>query len=254
MTFVDKYVKEILALEVALFHAKARMEAETDDEALHDLRIYIRRIRSLLVPVRKVPGMGGLREAAAQVGRLTTPTRDLEVMAQELQRRNMPQAAAVRRARLHAEYRQILGDVALKELFEELDEWTSTFRASEPGMHAETLKHLVVKALNKHVRKLHDALDDEGFDRHELRKLVKRTRYLTEAFPKLSPLSKKAAKSLKAVQSALGSWHDHFQWSLKVQVETDLKPLEPVWARASAKELQEAEVELKKLKKLLPDE
>ena len=78
MAFADKYVREILKLEIALFHAKARLEMQADPEALHDLRIAIRRIRSLLTPVKNVPGMTGLREASAEVGRLTTPTRDLE--------------------------------------------------------------------------------------------------------------------------------------------------------------------------------
>ena len=68
------------------------------------------------------------------------------------------------------------------------------------------------KTLKKQIDRLHAAVDDAGFDRHELRVLVKRTRYLTEAFPKLSLLSRKAASSLNALQSALGSWHDHYQW------------------------------------------
>ncbi|MHC8326420.1 CHAD domain-containing protein [Pseudomonas sp. LB1P83] len=74
-------------------------------------------------------------------------------------------------------------------------------------------------------------MDDTGFDRHELRILVKRTRYLTEAFPKLSPLSCKAASSLKALQSALGSWHDHYQWCQKASTDSDLRPLEKAEAR-----------------------
>lgn len=252
MTFVDKYVKEILALEVALFHAKARMEADSDDEALHDLRIAIRRIRSLLIPVRSVPGMGGLREAAAQVGRLTTPTRDLEVMAAELDARDLPEAASARRARLKADYKKILVDPALRDLFEELDQWPSTFRATDSGGDSKKLSQLVVKALSKHVDRLHLALNNKAFDRHELRILVKRTRYLTDAFPDLSPLSSRAAKSLKSVQSALGSWHDHFQWCLKAEIEPDLLPVVQVWADASVGELAEAEVEIKKLAGLLP--
>ncbi len=52
MAFADTYVKEILAMEVALFHARARLEFETGPEALHDLRIAVRRIRSLLIPAR----------------------------------------------------------------------------------------------------------------------------------------------------------------------------------------------------------
>ena len=57
MAFVDTYVKEIIALEVALFHARARLESAADAEALHDLRIAVRRIRSLLIPVRAEPAM-----------------------------------------------------------------------------------------------------------------------------------------------------------------------------------------------------
>ena len=45
MAFINTYIKEILGLEVVLFHARSRLEAETDSEALHDLRIAVRRIR-----------------------------------------------------------------------------------------------------------------------------------------------------------------------------------------------------------------
>ena len=252
MTFVDKYVKEILQLEVRLFHAKARLEASYDTEALHDLRIAIRRIRSLLVPVRDVHVLDDLREAAAQVGRLTTPARDREVMTDELESRGLPVAAGRRRDALKADYAEILGHPNMANLFACLDQWPSMFRSTEPGNDEAALARLVVKALTKHVDKLHRALNDEAFDLHELRILVKRTRYLTEAFPELSPLSIKAAKSLKVVQSALGSWHDHHQWCLRAQTEPDLKELEPVWARASVGELEQAAQELQHLKQLLP--
>jgi CHAD domain-containing protein len=48
MSFVDKFVAEILALQVALHHFRVRLEAQMDSEALHDLWIAVRRIRSLL--------------------------------------------------------------------------------------------------------------------------------------------------------------------------------------------------------------
>ncbi len=99
---------------------------------------------------------------------------------------------------------------------------------------------------------MHTAVDDTGFDRHELRILVKRTRYLTEAFPKLSPLSLEAASSLKALQSALGVWHDHYQWCQKTLIETDLRPLEKVWQTCAATALEKAETQLADLAKLLP--
>ncbi|MGI4837928.1 MAG: CHAD domain-containing protein [Janthinobacterium lividum] len=253
MAFVNEYVKEIIELEVALFHARARLEATADDEALHDLRICIRRIRSLLSPLRSIAATNSLREAAAQVGRLTTPTRDLEVMAIELQARGMPAEAAARRARLQADYKAILDDAALKRLFVALDNWPSLFRAEDAGRDSAKLKRLIGRALTKQIDKLHAALNDPQFDRHELRILVKRSRYLTEAFPHLSPLSKNAAKSLKAVQAALGSWHDHFQWCLKAKEQADLQPLEQIWLQASVQELAQAEAEIKRLQRLLPD-
>ncbi|MQT47903.1 MULTISPECIES: CHAD domain-containing protein [Pseudomonas] len=253
MAFIDTYVKEILKLEVALFHARSRLEAETDGEALHDLRIAVRRIRSLLTPLRSVREMNALREAAAEVGRLTTPARDLEVMACELEHRGLLEAAATRRSRLTTDHRKIVSEPALDRLFAVLDQWPSAFRASEPGTDSRIMKQVIIKALIKQIDKLHAAVNDDQFDRHELRILVKRARYLTEAFPELSPLSRKAAKSLKAVQSALGSWHDHFQWCLKIKLEPDLQPLEHLWAEASVGKLKQAEEEMQKLKQFLPE-
>nr|WP_242070876.1 MULTISPECIES: CHAD domain-containing protein [Pseudomonas] len=45
--------------------------ARTDSEALHDLRIAVRRIRSLLRPMRALSEVAALNFAAAGVGRLT---------------------------------------------------------------------------------------------------------------------------------------------------------------------------------------
>ncbi|MDH1692551.1 CHAD domain-containing protein [Pseudomonas sp. GD03766] len=89
MGFVDQYVAEFVSLEVKLLNARERLRASTDDEALHDLRIAVRRIRSLLIPVRCLEGVESLKHSAAEVGRLTTPTRDLEVMAVELDARGL---------------------------------------------------------------------------------------------------------------------------------------------------------------------
>lgn len=252
MAFVDQYVAEFVGLEVRLLNARERLRASTDDEALHALRIAVRRIRSLLIPVRRLEGVERLKLAAAEVGRLTTPTRDLEVMAKELDARGQHEAAQTRRSRLAEQYQVIARSPVLNELFTALDRWPSTFRASSAGHDDKALRGVVTKSLSRLLDKLHLAVDDKHHDRHELRILVKRARYLTEAFQHLSPLSPRAARSLKKVQGALGSWHDHHQWCLRVQDEPDLRPLESLWAESSDKELAQAEVELKKLKKLLP--
>ncbi|MBF7141209.1 MULTISPECIES: CHAD domain-containing protein [Pseudomonas] len=253
MTFVDTFVAEILHLEVRILNARARLVAGTDPEALHDLRIAVRRIRSLLIPVRRQAAMLPLKEAAAAIGRLTTPPRDLEVIAQELEHKGLPTAARRRRERLADQYRAVAHSPQLERLLKALDEWPQAFRAMTVARADKPLKRKVEKTLHKHVEKLRKALAEDGHDRHEIRILVKRTRYLVEAFNDLSPLSPKAGKSLKAVQSALGAWHDHHQWCLRVAEEADLAPLTQQWAQASADQLREAEAAMGVLRGQLPD-
>lgn len=252
MTFVDKFVAEIIGLHVALYHARARLEARTDSEALHDLRIAVRRIRSLLRPFRMTAEMAALNDAAAQVGRHTTPTRDLEVIVQELEKQGFPKLAQARRSRLSSSYDAIVAGLPLKQLMAALDAWPASFRAVEFDGGLEHIRHQIRKTLGKQVDRLHAAIEDVQFDRHELRILVKRTRYLTEAFPDLSPLSKGEATLLKGLQSALGDWHDHYQWCQKALVEKDLFPLHSVWSECAASALQKAEVQLSDVAKQLP--
>jgi CHAD domain-containing protein len=251
MSFVDSFVGQIVALEVGLYHAHARMEARTDTEALHDLRINLRRIRSLLRPLREIEGVAPLNEAAAAMGRLTTPARDLEVLIEELEAQGFPEQAHVRKATLQASYSHIVKARANNQLFSQLDKWPSGFRAAERAGVLNEMKKTVTRRLHKQIERLEAALADPQFDRHQLRILVKRTRYLNEAFPQLSPLSGEAAASLKAVQSALGSWHDHFQWCLKAEHEEDLQPLEHRWHAAAAAALSKAEAQLTQLLRLL---
>ncbi|MFJ2684218.1 CHAD domain-containing protein [Pseudomonas sp. NPDC087342] len=146
----------------------------------------------------------------------------------------------------------MLKSSALKSLFVQLDEWPRAFRSVETSGGLKNAQPLIEKALKKQIDRLHFAVDDTGFDRHELRIVVKQTRYLTEAFPKLSPLSPKATSSLKALQSALGSWHDHYQWCQKVLIESDLRPFEKVWRGCAETALHKAEAQLVDLAKLLP--
>ena len=250
--FLDRYVTQISSLEAALVDAHRRLAAGADDEALHDLRIAVRRIRSLIAPLRSLPANRPLRETAAEVGRLTTPTRDLEVLIAELQQRGLSSQADARLARLRVEYQHIVAAPELIRLVVQLLHWPAAFRASALGRDSRKLKRIIRKALARQVDKLHAALDDAEFDRHQLRILVKRTRYLTDAFPRLSPLSPAATRSLKKMQAALGNWHDHFQWLLRSQQEPDLQVLEPTWGNAAEQELAEAEALLRRLAKALP--
>lgn len=251
MSFVDSIVAQALSLETALFHAYARMEANTDEEALHDLRINLRRLRSLLRPLRAFDGVALLDAAATQLGTLTTPVRDLEVLAAELVRQGLRQQANARQAIARSSYAAIVESSTLNQFFARLDAWPSDFREAERLGQLRRIKQRVAKRLLKQVVQLNAALADPHHDRHELRLLTKRARYATDAYPQLSPISVETSASLKRVQSALGDWHDHFQWCLKSQQENDLMPLQQHWQVAAEAALRNAEVELLQLSELL---
>ena len=101
---VDRLVAHVLGIEVRLLACQARLQARTDPEALHDLRTTVRRLRSLLRPLRGLPGVEQLEEAASRVGQLTTPLRDREVLAAYLLEHNQPEAAQRRMAQMAEAY------------------------------------------------------------------------------------------------------------------------------------------------------
>lgn len=202
MSFVDDFVAQLISLEVGLYHSRARLVACS--EALHDLRIAVRKIRSLIRPLRYMPEVVPLNEAAAEVGRATTTTRDLEVIIHELQKLGYPHQTMSRTKALKENHQRIAGSTSLDKLFEELDRWPYVFRVAEREGHLADIKKKIQKALKKRIIQLITGLRNKEFDRHELRIIVKNARYLTDAFPTLSPLRAKSQAQLKSVQSSLG--------------------------------------------------
>lgn len=247
MSFVDDFVAQIISLEVSLFRSHARIKAKSDSEALHDLRIAVRKIRSLLRPLRNMPEVAALNQSAAEVGRATTLTRDLEVIIGELQKRGYSHQAESRSAARIKQYRKIAVSPLLEKLFTQLDQWPELFRTAERAGELVDVKRQIEKALKKRITQLIAGLRDKDFDRHELRIIVKNARYLSDAFPTLSPLKAKSRDQLKSVQTSLGSWHDHHQWCLRAEAEPDLLEIAPYWKVASEQALADAELKLASL-------
>lgn len=253
MSFIDSVVAQVLGLEVGLHHAFARLACRTDEEALHDLRINLRKLRSLLRPMRRLAAPNELDAAAADVGRLTTPVRDLEVLIVELQRQGFVNQVERRQHLLESHYAVIERSATLQRFMAVLDAWPAKMREAERNGELDDLRERVRIRLRRQLQQLRDALADPAFDRHALRLLVKRMRYVHEAYPRLSPIPHDAFPALKAVQSALGDWHDHFQWCLKADQEADLLVLKDRWEVAGAAELSAAEVELSILAECLEE-
>ncbi|WP_231423115.1 CHAD domain-containing protein [Pseudomonas sp. Leaf59] len=245
---VDQLVAQVISLEVGLLSCQARLAAVTDDEALHDLRTTVRRLRSLLRPLRELPGVEQLELAAGTVGRLTTPLRDREVLAAYLHQQGY-QAAAERRLRLQPDaYRQVAQSQELAHLLQILDAFPRFIRAAQRQKLLKGLRSLIEKRLVRQWRKLGDALNDPSHDRHRLRLLIKRVRYAAEAYPELDKLPANALSRLKKAQGALGDWHDCWQWLAQAEQQVDLLPCVPVWHTTMTKAEAQADRVLDKLR------
>jgi CHAD domain-containing protein len=226
---VDRLVAHILSMEVRLLACQARMTARTDPEALHDLRTTVRRLRSLLRPLRGLPGVEQLESAASAVGELTTPWRDREVLAAYLLKHDQPQAAARRMVQMAEAYPALAASHEVASLMMILDAFPRFLRASQHQGLLKGLDKRIEKRLGKQWQKLDEALHDPAHDRHRLRLLIKRVRYGIEAYPELDRLPAAAYKRLKSAQGALGDWHDCWQWLAKAELEADLQPCVATW-------------------------
>ena len=244
---VDRLVAHVMGLEVGLMASQARLEARTDPEALHDLRTTVRRLRSLLRPLRGLPGVAQLEAAASRVGDLTTPLRDREVLAAYLLSHDQPQAAQRRMAQMAEAYPAVAASTELAQLLQILDAFPRFLRASQRQGLLKGLRPNIEKRLAKQWKKLDTALHDPAHDRHRLRLLIKRVRYGIEAYPELDRLPKAALPRLKAAQAALGDWHDCWQWLARAEHEADLQPCISTWQTTMAKAESRADRVLDKL-------
>jgi CHAD domain-containing protein len=246
---IDRLVARVLGLEVRLLSCQARLSARTDPEALHALRTTVRRLRSLLRPLRGLPGVEQLEAAAASVGELTTPLRDREVLAAYLLKHDQPEAAQRRMAQMAEAYPAVARSPQLAQLLMILDAFPRFLRAAQRQDVLKGLRKRVEKRLGKQWKKLEEALHDPAHDRHRLRLLIKRVRYGIDAYPELDRSPKAAMSRLKSAQGALGDWHDCWQWLLKAEEEPDLQPCVATWKTTMAQAEQRADRVLEKLDK-----
>ncbi|MFZ3152493.1 CHAD domain-containing protein [Pseudomonas sp.] len=244
---IDEVPRHVLRIQMRVYACRERLRVTTDDEALHDLRIALRQLRSLLRPLASVAVCDDLQQRAAELGRLTGPLRDLEVLQGYLQQQGLDGAAQSRQPLLQQGYLQLLDSAQLAQLLSALDDWPQQWRQVASSGQLRDLHKLIRQRLRKDRKRLAQALLDPAHDRHRLRLLVKRLRYAAEAYPPLVELSGRTRMQLKQAQSALGDWHDHWQWLLRAEVEADLQPCVPAWQAAMQGAEQQADLALQAL-------
>lgn len=228
---IDALIEHVIRQSVALQSARARLEARTDAEALHDMRVAVRRLRSLLRPLRSLAPFAGLEAAAAAFGQKSTSLRDSEVLLDELNKCGHPRLSARRKA-LSRGYDALLASRELALLLKTLEGWPATLRLAVWHGELTGLAPYIRKRLGRQRRRLGEALRDPEHDRHRLRVLIKRVRYAAESYPALAGVPKPVARQLKTAQAALGDWHDHLQWLNRAETERDLQPYCETWRRA----------------------
>ncbi|PHN28622.1 CHAD domain-containing protein [Pseudomonas sp. ICMP 561] len=248
-SMVDHLVAQVLGLHVKLLACQARLAASTDPEALHDLRTTVRRLRSLLRPLRGVSGVEQLEAAAKAVGELTTPLLDMEVLAAHLAEQGLAEAASVRINKVSKAYGQVATSAELARLFSTLDQFPGFLRVQQRQQLLRGLRKTIEKGMDKQWKKLREAIADPAHDRHRLRLLIKRVRYAADAYPELSHQPKKMQSRLKAAQGALGDWHDHLQWLAQAGQERDLAPCIAAWQTGIVRAEKKADVALLRLSK-----
>lgn len=244
---IDEVPRHVLRIQMRLFACRERLRMTTDDEALHDLRIALRQLRSLLRPLSSVAACEDVQQRAAELGRLTSPLRDLEVLQGYLQQQGLDSAAQSRLPLLQQGYVQLLDSAPLAHLLNALDDWPQQWRQAANNGQLRSLHKLIKQRLRKDRKHLAQALLDPAHDRHRLRLLIKRLRYAAEAYPQLAELSGRTRMQLKLAQSALGDWHDHWQWLLRAEAETDLQPCVSAWREAMQNAEQQADLALQAL-------
>jgi CHAD domain-containing protein len=203
--------------------------ASIDTEFLHDLRVAVRRTRSILKlvgDVLPVDLVGGYAADFKWVGGLTTPVRDLDVYLRELDSMSARLTSAApddldpfrsflvkHRA---AERRKLVRGLRSTRFQSLLGDWRAELMELTDGVKdgpsvAEVARDRLSKAYRKAARLgKRITADSPGDDVHALRKRCKELRYLLEVFKPICDGASHQAllKELKSLQDTLGDFQD----------------------------------------------
>ncbi|MEA2298696.1 MAG: hypothetical protein QOF77_1632 [Solirubrobacteraceae bacterium] len=206
--------------------------ADIDSEFLHDLRVAVRRTRSIqrqLAGVFPAGRLARFRSEFRWLGQVTGPTRDLDVLLLDFARLRAELAddraaelaplGDLLGARRELERRRMVAALAGERTGSLLAGWSSFLTLAQApdggGADGAPLGAVVgqrIRALYRQMRRAGVTID-EGTPAerlHDLRKQGKELRYLLEIFAGLYPAEAVAptVKTLKALQETLGQFQD----------------------------------------------
>jgi inorganic triphosphatase YgiF len=173
--------------------------ASEDPEYLHQLRVGLRRLRSLFSAFRALePRTGALRSRLRALAPLLGEARDWDVIA--------PSSPGARKARRAA--RALVRSPAFNETLVRILQWIeeAPWRRSD-----EPLARFAARALERLHRKARKKIDwADSAERHRLRVRVKRLRYAADAFADCfpGPATSRYLAALERVQDRFGALND----------------------------------------------
>ena len=225
---VAETVPALLAAHVtAVTEAAERLGQAGDGEALHDFRVAVRRLRSLLRAYRDLTDdliPRRLRRRLRGIARATNTSRDLEVKLRwmESERAGLKPrertgevwlAERLRQAREEAD-REALSMVArdltplthaLSDRLDDLPPRSGVGGVAFARLVADLVRELTHE-LEQHLRRIVSIESQE--EAHDARIAGKRVRYLLEPLTASVPLATELVTRLKSLQDLLGDMHD----------------------------------------------
>jgi len=199
---------------------------DIDSEYLHDLRVAVRRTRSLQRQFKNAypsERLQHFREEFKRIQGVTGDLRDLDVylldfddlkasLPEKMQGDLEPLRGVIetRRARALTATRRALRAQRTTEALADWEQFVTSRRSVDRSVH-DMASHRITQVYRKMV-KMGSAVDDDSpaEDLHELRKVGKELRYLLEFFASLYPpeVGKPFVKTLKGLQDQLGRFQD----------------------------------------------
>ncbi|MGV6816692.1 MAG: CHAD domain-containing protein [Thiotrichales bacterium] len=223
-------VKKILSRHLSVIESNlGGAILDLDSEFLHDLRVALRRSRSILSASRHLFPPAESQRLIAEMKwafRETNPHRDLDVLLLtvpefEKQLPDFYRGEITFIERFVSEQKTLLqpnlsAHLKSDRFHQLLADWQAFIeKNTDPQGESETVESFAArkifrtyKKLRRQARKLNKSSTPTEF--HELRKSAKKHRYLLEAFEPLFPKKRlqKPLKRLKSLQNALGAYQD----------------------------------------------
>jgi CHAD domain-containing protein len=207
-------------LDAELAGALPRVLASSDDEAIHDLRVAVRRLRTLLKLARPIFGRyhaDAVRAAFTVIHRATGTLRDAEVLGETLDAIASDSPAVVawkmrRSARERSLRRNVIarlraGDLSrARKLLSALVTLPVVPKRDRPAVK---LARRAVERARRNVERQRDASAHDGVALHDLRIAYKELRYSVELLSEALPADLVAmAEPASRFQKRLGEIHD----------------------------------------------